>query len=327
MVYSVVIVGAGIIAEEHMRSLLEVPEVEVTAVADINEEKVEAMRTRYAVTGYLDYKEMVKKEMPDIAIITLPHFLHKEAAVFCACQGVHLLLEKPMAVSTSDCQEIIDASTQVHVLVGHIQHYFAENIKAKALIKSGQLGRLIMVNETRFMNYFVSERPSWFLEKEKSGGGVVMNLGAHSIDKIQWMLDTNFSSVISKLSYESEQLGIQSNVEGSSSIWLKTKEGLPVTISISGYHGPPTQITEFVFTNGILKVELGKGVWISQYDNFEQIPVPDHPSPFVLQFYELLNAVTKKEELENSGLYGQSIVKVIEAVYQSDKEGGLIHIL
>src|SRR4029453_8606589 len=98
---------------------------------------------------------------------------------------------KPMAVSVSECDAIIQAGQKadIRILVGHTQHYIAENIQAKSIVQSGELGELVMIHDVRHTNYFQDSRPQWFLEKEKSGGGILANLGTHSIDKIQWLTD------------------------------------------------------------------------------------------------------------------------------------------
>ncbi|TLS37215.1 Gfo/Idh/MocA family protein [Pseudalkalibacillus caeni] len=328
MSLTVAVIGAGIIAVEHLDALKGMEELQAIAVADIDEAKAEKISEDYQVKGYSDYRKMIESESPDIVVITLPHFLHKEAAVFAASKGCHILLEKPMALTITECDEIIGAAekNRICLMVGHIQHYFQENIIAREQIESGELGELIMINETRHMNYFTSGRPQWFLEAEKSGGGIVMNIGAHCIDKTQWLMGSRYAKVLSKLTYRGEVEGFSPDVEGSGLLYLETIDQIPVTISLSGYEGVPKHVTELIFTNGMMKVEVGKGVWISEGDAYQLVHYPKGSSPFKKQFAELTAAINRKEVIRNSGEYARSIIEVIEACYRSNKEGKIIEL-
>ncbi|MYL32914.1 gfo/Idh/MocA family oxidoreductase [Pontibacillus yanchengensis] len=315
MIYTVCIIGAGNIAQEHLEALKNLEEVRAVAIADKEYDKVKRASSLFHVNGYTDYKEMIKQECPDITIITLPHFLHKEAAVFCAEQKSHILLEKPMALTVWECKDIIKATEKngVKLMVGHTQHYFIENIVSRKIIQSRELGELVQINESRHMHYFTPERPKWFLEKEKAGGGVMMNLGAHSVDKILWMTDSFISTVRATLTYHSKY-----DVDASALVWAETSTNIPITISISGYKGARQHVTELIFKNGMVKVEVGKGVWIAKDDHYETFPLPEQLPVFQGQILDLVEAIKGKQDLELDGGYGVSIVQVLESIYQSD---------
>ncbi len=328
MSLSVVLIGAGIIATEHLSAITNIEELCAVAVADIDVAKVEKIKREYDLIGYLDYREMVQKESPDIVVISLPHFLHKEVAIFCAKNECHILLEKPMALNARECDEILQAASEygVQLMIGHTQHYFPENEVAKKLIHEGDLGQLVQINETRHMNYFKQERPQWFLERDKAGGGIMMNLGAHSIDKVQWLLNTYFSKVMANLSYYSSDLGMTCDVEGSGLVYLETEKGIPVTLSISGYEVVPKHDTELIFSKGMMKVELGNGVYVSRNGSYTSVPVTSNKTPFEKQYMELIHAINGKRSLENSGSYGKSVVKVIQGIYESHEKKKIIEI-
>src|SRR5690606_8288678 len=130
----------------------------------------------------------------------------------------HVMLEKPMALSVAECDAIIAAAAEarVRILIGHTQHYMAENLLAKQLVERGELGELVMIHDVRHMDYYRSSRPDWFLEKAKSGGGVLANLGTHSIDKIQWLTDSAVRTVRASVTRH----GSRGDVEGSGMVYL-----------------------------------------------------------------------------------------------------------
>jgi predicted dehydrogenase len=319
MVYKIGLIGAGIIADYHLEALKELKhKLTAVAVADINEDRGRGMADQYNLHFYKDYKEMVKKEKPDIVVIALPHFLHKEVAIWCAQNKCHILLEKPMALNSQECELIIReaAFNQSKLLVGHTQHYLPENILVKEMIDSESFGQLVMINDTRHLFYFNENRPEWFLDKDKSGGGILMNLGAHSIDKIQWLTGSRITKVKASVSHH----GNRGNIEGSGVVFLETSKGIPATISQSGYPGVPKNETEFIFTNGMIKLSP-EGVWVSENGGYRQVTIENKRNPFVLQFEDLLESIELDTEPGCSGNYARTIIVAIETIYHSHETG------
>ena len=317
--YRAVIIGAGIISSSHLKTMANHSRTELAAIADISLEKAQAAADAYGIKAYTDYKEMILEEKPDIAVITLPHFLHREASLFCAEHGCHVLLEKPMALNARECAEIIEAAKRAGIVlgVGHIQHFLAENIKAKQIVESGQLGKLVAVNDRRYAFYFDEKRPAWFLDKALSGGGIVINLGSHSIDRIQWITGEPIAKVKASLTF----YGDRGNVEGSANLLMQTQQGTAVTVNLYGYRGAPANETEYLFTGGSLKVAARKGIWISGPKGYEPLETESFPDAFTAQWDELLAAVERGERMSISGEYARTVSAVIDAVYRSHDTG------
>ncbi|MDQ0915972.1 Gfo/Idh/MocA family protein [Paenibacillus sp. V4I5] len=315
----VAVLGAGIIAKEHFNAIRATTGFAACAVVDINLDKANEIAQLYDIMAYNDYREMIKQERPEVVVIALPHYLHKETAVFAAEYGCHLMLEKPMALSVAECDEIIQASRKadIRILVGHTQHYIAENIQAKRIIQSEELGKLVMIHDVRHTNYFQDSRPQWFLEKEKSGGGILANLGTHSIDKIQWLTDRTVRKLRSSVSYH----GSRGNVEGSGMIYLELTSGIPATIVQSGYLGASRNETEIMFTGGMLKLVTGESLWISRGGEYEKLEPSNTAAPFELQYSDLLTAIRDHSETSCSPEYARGVIAALEAVYRSAETG------
>lgn len=313
------VIGAGAIAGSHLRALAASARTELVAVADISEERAGSAAANYSIKAYTDYRRMIREERPDIAVITLPHVLHKEAAVWCAEQGCHVLLEKPMAMNARECAEINEAAARcgIALAVGHMQHYFAENIAAKQVVASGRLGRLVAINDRRYGYYYGEKRPAWFLDKAVSGGGIVMNIGSHSIDKIQWLTDSRIVKAKAELTYYGER----GDVEGSASLLLRTSQGVAASVSLFGYRAVPTNETELLFTGGALKIIAGKGLWMSGAAGYEPVETGGSREPFAPQWNDFLDAVEHGKYLSITGNYSQTVSTVIDAVYRSYETG------
>lgn len=313
------IIGAGGISIDHLKAFPEVEGMKAVAVVDINEERAKQLALEYGVAAYTDYRTMIEVEKPDAVIITLPHFLHKPVTIDCAERGCHIYLEKPMALDAEECDEIIAAAERnnVKLMVGHTQHYLPCNRKAKTLIQEGSFGKLIMINDQRHGFYFTDERPQWFVEKAKSGGGVVMNLGSHMIDRIQWLTD----SKITRVKGEVTHFAPKGDVEGSSIVYAETSIGVPAVMCQSGYPSNPRNETELIFTNGMIKTAGFNDVFVSRGGKYEELKVEDKTSPFVLQLLDFQALLEKDVEPYCTGAYAKSVINAVLSVYRSSELG------
>lgn len=318
--FRAVIVGAGAIAHDHARVLRLDTRAELAGIADIDYNKAQSLASDSGAAAYTDYKTMVSELRPDIAIITLPHYLHKTAAIDCMERGCHVLMEKPMALNTDECVEMNIAADKhgVYLAVGQLQHHYAANRKAKAIIASGQLGKLVSIFERRHHPYFLPQRPDWFLDKAKSGGGVVINLGSHCIDKLQWIGGSPITKVMAHLTY----YGTRGNVEGSGSLLMQTGLGVSAMISLCGYNNVTVNETEFIGTEGQLKLVGSHSLWIAGEDRtYTQVDLGETVNVFEAQWSAFLDDIERGGPTDNSGEYGQSVCAVIDAIYRSDATG------
>lgn len=318
--FRVVVIGAGTIAITHLKTLQQSERSLVVALADINQQRAEEIAAAFHIKPYTDYRLMVIETQPDIVIIALPHFLHKEVVIWCAGQGCHVLVEKPMAMDRYESDEMIEAAkiNNVVLAVGHMQHYFSANVKAKEIIGSGKLGELVMIHDRRHGHYFHPERPDWFLNKAHSGGGIVINLGSHSIDRIQWLTNSRITAVKAHMTFMSER----GDVEGSGHLFMHTSRGATATVTLGGYRNLLVNEMELFFTEGQLKIEGNHGLYISTNNQpYETVDTSELPNAFTAQWNHLLDGIEYGKDLDISGIYGRSVVAVIDAAYRAYETG------
>lgn len=307
-------IGAGIISSQHLVALNNNSQTQIIALADIDLAKARAVAKNYDVSLYSDYEEMLQKENLDAVIINLPHCLHETSTISCAKKGIHVLVEKPMSVSASSCQAMTrvcrDHGTVLQV--GHIQRYFPENKRARELIISGVLGKLFMIQDVRTCRYFTPERPKWFLDKERSGGGILMNLGAHSLDKIKFLTGSRLTKAAGGFGFEPAGCP----VEGSAQLFLRTESGVTACVTLCGYHDIPVNETTLYFSGGVLRLNTGKNLEIWKDGSFEEIIQSDRQKPFDEQLGDFVNAILGKTPPVTDGAYSENIIDVIENIYQ-----------
>lgn len=312
------IIGAGIISTRHLIALDKNPNTRTVAVADLDLEKARSAGEAYGAFAYTDYKEMIDKEAPDAVIINLPHHLHEESTHYCAQRGIHVLVEKPMSISAASCQAMIQVCQEFGTIlqIGHVQRYFPENKKAKELIDSKALGDLLMIQDVRTSFYFADNRPKWFLDKKQSGGGILMNLGAHSIDKIKFLTGSPFVEVTGHCGFEHPDYSI----EGNAQLFLRTTGGVTACVTLCGYHDLPVNETTLYFSGGVLKLNTGKNLEIWKDGAFQELAVTDEQLPFEEQLDDFLGAISGGLLPAADGPYSRDIISVIESIYQKTGE-------
>ena len=246
------VVGAGIIGASHKKAILGNPDCILTAACDLDVAKAEAMAEGTEARVYTDYKVMYENETLDAVVLNLPHFLHKDVSVWFLERGVAVLVEKPMANTVAECDAMIAASKKsgAPLAVGHVQRYFRPYRHLRRLIEEGSLGKLCQINEIRNTDYFPN-RPAWFLDKKKAGGGIIMNYGAHTLDKVFYTTGLEVTGV----SAAGSNLLTDDSIEASAQMLVRFEGGVSGVFSYCGTHCPTYYQTDFYFTNGTARID------------------------------------------------------------------------
>ena len=203
--------------------------VELVAAAGNDTQAAERARLLH-VPLFRDYKTLLNECHIEGAIITLPNHLHKEAVKYCAEKGIHVLIEKPIAVSVEDGIEMIEAAKKYNIklLVGHHRRFSNKVNKLRELIMSGMLGELVGVN----MLFTIAKGTDYFEEPWRispKGGGPLLNNAIHDVDTIRYATGLT----INNLYATSRNYIRQNKVEDAASILLETAEGPTINYFVS----------------------------------------------------------------------------------------------
>ncbi|MGK9369781.1 Gfo/Idh/MocA family protein [Melioribacter sp. Ez-97] len=185
----VAIIGLGSIAQlVHLPVITKLSNVELKAVCEVNKNRLKTIGEKIPpAKRYTDYREMIAQEELDAVIITTPTDTHKQIAVDCLNSGLDLLIEKPIAVNFKEAQEIDRAAKKNKKLamVGMNLRFRPDSMLMKSIINSGELGDIFYIKCGWLRKK--SSAQKWFMDKKKSGGGVVIDLGILLLDLAVWM--------------------------------------------------------------------------------------------------------------------------------------------
>jgi predicted dehydrogenase len=187
------IIGCGVIAPWHADSVVASAHADLHAVCDIDAPKGEAFAERYGgVSFYEDYRQMLQQAGLDVVSICTPSGLHAEMTVAAAQAGVHVLCEKPMAITVPQMDAMMQAVEEAGIKLEVIfqRRTYPTTQRVREAVQSGLLGQLTLADAYlkyyRSPAYYVSAdwRATWALD----GGGALMNQGVHGVDVLVWIM-------------------------------------------------------------------------------------------------------------------------------------------
>jgi len=178
-------IGCGGIAGLHAEKLRSIEEANMVAFADIIKEKAEAFSKRYGGRVYTDWREMLDKESLDIVYICLPPFAHSDEVMVSAEKGIHIFIEKPIALNMKLAWEMVRAveKNNVKSQVGYCLRFSYAIDKAKRLIESGEAGKIGLAVGWYWCHFLGG---AWWRDKSKSGGQIVEQ-STHLYDAFRYL--------------------------------------------------------------------------------------------------------------------------------------------
>jgi predicted dehydrogenase len=184
------IVGCGAIAEfGHLPALALAKDVEAVLLVDRDVARAKAMADRFGIRNYsADISDVAKTA--DAACVALPHHLHEPIGTQLLNSGVHVLIEKPLAMTTAECDSLIDAASRAgRVLsVAMMRRYSPSNMLAKALLTNNSIGQIRSFHIESGSAEIWPARSQHLLSRRDSGGGALMSNGCHDLDLVTWLL-------------------------------------------------------------------------------------------------------------------------------------------
>ena len=189
------IIGMGNMGSGHLQNVLDglCPSVTVTAVSDINPEKLEQVKAKDpSIALFTDTLEMLDSGLIDAALIAVPHYDHPTYAIECFKRNIHVLIEKPAGVYTRQVRIMNEEAEKANVKFGIMFNQRTNPLFAKAreIVQSGALGapkRLVWIITNWYRTQAYYDSGSWRASWTGEGGGVLLNQAPHNLDLWQWI--------------------------------------------------------------------------------------------------------------------------------------------
>lgn len=187
----------GYIGKLHLRNCLNLETAKVAAIADFSKKASKHARERGVKQSFTDYSQLLKQSSIDAVIISLPTHLHAPCAIEAAEEGKHVFLEKPLARNLKEGKRIVAAARRnnVKLMVGYPLRFDPEFCALKRKLESGGLGDVQTAHAHNIASGPFFHRadvgvpkpvPEWWMKKELTGGGALMDLGSHMINLTRW---------------------------------------------------------------------------------------------------------------------------------------------
>ena len=313
------LIGAGDIARKRIApALREIENCEFGSVSRSRFDLAEEFAKEFgAKKWFADWRELVKDEEIDAIYIATPVFLHKEQTIAAAENGKHVLCEKPLAMNAKECDEMIAACRSNGVKLGaaYYRAFYPLIEKVKRILASGEIGKAVVaqINSFEYFNPSPEHSRFWLLEKEKSGGGPMMDFGCHRLEVLTNLFGkvSEIKSVLSKAAFERE-------TEDTAIASLKFESGVFANLTVT-HAAIEVQDTLSIFgTKGSIHIPvLNKSEIKIKTENGERTefhaPHKNVHQPLIEDF---TNAVLKNRESKVSGEKGREIAALEDEIYR-----------
>lgn len=303
-------------AEGYTKEILEKTDSKVIALWDEDKERGEKFAKEFGVRFYEDYDELLQNEEIHGVVITAPTSAHTTLILKAINAGKKVFSEKVLALTTQDCLEIKSTLNEhnADITLSLVKKCNSQFLFAKQLMDSGKLGRITYARIRNVHNGSIGDwLPMHFYNKEECGGGAMIDLGAHPMYLLNWLLGT--PKTIQSLFTEITGHGVEDNAVS----LIEFEEGA-IGVSETGFVSvySPTSL-EVSGTKGTLLIkdtimyaaEETEGKWITVENLPEELPSP------IVQW--------ANEELINQEEFGIDtaimLTKIMEAAYQSYRMG------
>ncbi len=213
------VVGCGRISVMHLVSADKLDEAQLVACCDIKPERANEVAKKYNITAYTDYNEMFEKEELDAIHICLPHYIHTDVSRAAFAHGIHVLSEKPMDISYEKAVAAVEDAKKHNVLYGIVSQCRYNNSArlVKEAVSSGKLGKVLAA--TSVLTW--SKPDSYYSESDwkgtwdKEGGGVVIDQAIHSIDLVNWIVNSPVKDIsVSMANRGHEIINVEDSADG-----------------------------------------------------------------------------------------------------------------
>ncbi|NVM52211.1 MAG: Gfo/Idh/MocA family oxidoreductase [Candidatus Helarchaeota archaeon] len=326
------IIGGGAVGYEHIQNYQTSEHANVLAVVTRTEAHAKLAAEKFDIESwYTDYKDLLKRDDINAVSICTPNFLHAKMVIDAARAGKHIICEKPLATTMEEADKMIKVAREANVFLMNPSHQrfvpVLENVKAVLdLLGTITFVRYRFAHEGPYKHWGAISEDKWFFNEEKAGGGVLLDLGPHALDLLDWYFG-EVDKVQSALLNTFEK---PTKVEDNAILLLKFKSGIIAELDTSWVSHPPFNEFQIYGTKGTIKVDIWERSPIKimpkklkRNEKIKELSFKDVLRQISVSKQKMLHyfvdCVRNNKEPEMTGEIGRKILQVILAGYESAK--------
>lgn len=334
------LIGCGRISMNHIKAALN-NQLEIVAVCDLVEEHMETLLKKHglerdkSIRRYKDFRKMLEEVKPELVSIATESGSHAEIALYCIDAGIHVIIEKPMAMCMKDSEEIIRKSREKNIKVSacHQNRFNIAVQEMRKALEQGRFGKLshgsIHVRWNRNQDYYeqASWRGTWAQD-----GGALMNQCIHGIDLLRWTFEDEVEEVYGQTRQqfhhylEAEDIGMAvvrfkngaiATIEGTTNVYPQNLEetlyvfGEKGTVKLGGKSTNNIDVWDFEDEDESDKKNKG----------LEEATSNVYGNGHTNLFADMVDAIEKDRKPYVDAVAGRNALEIVLAIYKSQKTG------
>lgn len=340
------LIGAGNIANTHMENYKNVKDGEVVAICDIDKGKAERLAKKYGVEKfYGSMEEMIASETLDAVDVCVWNVNHAKCSIYAMEHGLHVVCEKPMAYNAEEAAEMkaVSEKTGKMLMIAFVTRYADETRVVKDYIDKGYLGDIYYAKAQYVRRH--GNPGGWFADKSKSGGGPVIDLGVHVIDRARYLMGLPKPVSVYAVTYDylKNRTNLKTNVgwrpEGSSkedicnvedfaTALIRFDNGAVIQLETSySINDLPKSGLTLCGTKGGMKTGDGPLTLYTEMNDYmvdvkiDASNMADSKPGFTAELEEFVDCVLGRKTITATAEDGLECMKILDAIYESARTG------
>ncbi len=345
------VVGLGM-GRVHIEGYQEHPDAEVVAITDLNEARLGEVAQKFKIPAqYTSLERMLAEETLDIVSIATPNKFHKAHTLAALRAGCHVLCEKPMAMSAQEAQEMLDVAEEMgkRIMINFSFRFTEQSMALKEQVDAGVLGDIYFARSVWHRRRGVPgliqggirkgayKFGNWFMQKNLSGGGPLIDLGVHRLDLALWLMGYPKPTWVMGSTYNpigsawAAELDATFTVEDLATAYIKFENGASMVLEASW--AANIQERELMHTRllgtkaGLVQRNYDEGY---QFEaelyldvNGNQFDMTLHPpaKPVMKSMYYFVESILHNTPHPASGQEGLMVMEILDAIYESASTG------
>lgn len=334
------IISAGTISKNHIEGYLNAG-AEVVAICDPNKENLERRVKEFSIgKSFATHEELLAVKELDAVSICSPNVYHCEFTVKALNRGLHVLTEKPMAMSVEQSQKMVDAAKKARKLLmcGHNQRFNPECQKIDELRADGTMGEIYHAKCAWIRRRGIPGLGGWFTTKELSGGGPLIDIGIHLIDRTWFMMGRPRPVSVSGITYSKFGNPIpkyvctdmwagprnpkgKMDVEDFASAFIRFENGATMTAEVSWAANRPDEMWSLLLGDktGALVNDAGITLYGERGQAISTETIAFDKKPYQDRFKHFVNCIQNGQKCICPGEDGLTIQKILNGIYKSSE--------